>query len=158
MRILFAAAEVDPFSKVGGLADVAASLPRRLAEIGHDVHVVAPCHPGALKEAGRERRRSIRVDLPGGGRNVTVHRAKGAGGVTVDLVDDPHYFERTQVYGEPDDLLRYQFFCRCIVALLEHDRWKPDVLQLNDWHTAPLAFALRSLAWSNPGLRGSASV
>ena len=37
MKVLFATAEVDPFSKVGGLADVAASLPARLREIGHDV-------------------------------------------------------------------------------------------------------------------------
>ena len=44
MKILFASAEVDPFAKVGGLADVAAALPARLREMGHDVRVVTPCH------------------------------------------------------------------------------------------------------------------
>lgn len=158
MRILFAAAEVDPFSKVGGLADVAAALPRRLAEIGHDVRVVTPAHPGAVRAGAAVQTRTVEVKLPGGGRPVSLHRLAGAGGVPVDLVDDPHYFNRAQVYGEPDDLLRYQFFCRCVVAMLEDEPWTPDVVHLNDWHTAPLAFALRSLAWDNPRLRGTASV
>ncbi|MEX1103258.1 MAG: glycogen/starch synthase, partial [Dehalococcoidia bacterium] len=48
MKILFAAAEVDPYAKVGGLADVAAALPQRLQEIGHDIRIVMPCHASAL--------------------------------------------------------------------------------------------------------------
>src|SRR5690349_7240005 len=153
MRILFAAAEVDPFAKVGGLADVAASLPARLLEVGHDVRVVAPCHSSALSAfRGSKKRRIIDVSVPGPQRSVEVE-----GGVPVDLLLDDHYFGRPNVYGEPDDLLRYQFFCRAIVALISSGPWVPDVLHLNDWHTAPLAFALRNLAWGNPVLRGLAS-
>ena len=159
MKILFASAEVDPFSKVGGLADVAAALPQRLREMGHDVRVVTPGHASALRliepASGR---RTLVVPVPGGNRSVEVVTARGAGDVPVELVCDELYFGRENVYGEPDDLLRYQFFCRAIIQMLIQESWTPDILHLNDWHTAPLAFALRNLAWSNPVLRGIASV
>ena len=159
MKILFASAEVDPFSKVGGLADVASALPQRLKEMGHDIRVVTPCHASAKAAfAASTTRRSIVVPLPGKDRTVEIATVECTGGVPVDLLGEDHYFGRERVYGEPDDLLRYQFFCRAIVEMLTADDWTPDVMHLNDWHTAPLAFALRNLAWTKPVLRGLASV
>ncbi len=159
MKILFASAEVDPFSKVGGLGDVAAALPQRLQEIGHDVRVVTPCHASALPAFhASTQHRSLVVPLPGKDRPVDIATVEGAGGVPVELICEDHYFSRQRVYGEEDDLLRYQFFCRSIIQMLTHDEWIPDIIHLNDWHTAPLAYALRNLAWSHPVLRGVASV
>ena len=159
MKVLFASAEVAPFSKVGGLADVAAALPQRLREIGHDIQVVTPCHPSARRafEAARARR-SLLIPFPGEPREVEIATVNGIGDVPVHLVRDPQTFDRVNVYGEVDDLARYQSFCRVILEMLKQDEWKPDILHLNDWHTAPCAFALRNLSWSNPGLRGIASV
>ena len=159
MKILFASAEIDPFAKVGGLADVASALPQRLLEMGHYVRVVSPCHRSALAahEASSEHRTYL-VPLPGRDREVDIATVEGTGGVPVDLVANAHYFDRHAVYGEADDLLRYQFFCRAVLEMLKKDEWTPDVLHLNDWHVAPLAVALRSLSWSNPKLRGVASL
>ena len=42
LKILFVSAEVAPYAKTGGLADVAGSLPQKLVELGHDVRVVLP--------------------------------------------------------------------------------------------------------------------
>lgn len=159
MKILFAAAEVDPFSKVGGLADVAAALTQRLREIGHDVQVVTPCHASAVRAfEAAPIRRSLTIPFPGAAREIEIASVSGVGGVPVHLVRDTQAFGGQSVYGEPDDLARYQSFCRVILEMLKQDEWKPDILHLNDWHTAPCAFALRNLSWSHPALRGIASV
>ena len=42
MNVLFVSAEVDPFAKVGGLADVVGSLPKALRERGIDARVLMP--------------------------------------------------------------------------------------------------------------------
>jgi starch synthase len=158
MRILYASAEVDPFAKVGGLADVAASLPARLAEMGHDARVITPNHASSQAAFASGDIRPLPVSTPSGPVMARESTVPGAGGVPVVLVEEPHYFGRAAVYAEPDDLARYQFFCRAVLAHLETGDWVPDILHLNDWHTAPLAFALRNLAWGNPRLRGVASV
>ena len=55
MKVLFAAWEMDPFFKVGGLGDVIRSLPNALNELRVDVRVILPFYKslkleGAVKK------------------------------------------------------------------------------------------------------------
>ena len=44
MKVVLVASEAVPFAKTGGLADVAGALPRALARIGVDAHLILPCY------------------------------------------------------------------------------------------------------------------
>ncbi len=54
MKILFVTPEVEPFVKVGGLADMVGALPKELAKLGHDVRIVCPAY-GSVKQVGEWR-------------------------------------------------------------------------------------------------------
>lgn len=159
MRILFATAEASPFSKVGGLADVAASLPKALQRLGHDIRVVTPLYrrPGETGPETAGEGLNLPTTWIGQEVQVTIKQAP-SGGVPVYLVDYPPYFQRPAVYGEPDDLDRYLFFCQAALALPKDLGWQPDILHGHDWHAAALAFGLRNKAWLDAFYRPTSSV
>lgn len=143
MRVLFAAIEAYPFAKVGGLGDVAGSLPEALAELGHEVNLIMPRYPSMDK---------WRVDLGpfdvpmGNGKEVAALKEGNlTHQVPVLMVDHPGYFARERVYGYDDDGSRYSFFSRAVLEACRHVNFSPDVIHCNDWHTGLIPAYLRSL-------------
>ena len=98
MKVLFIANEVAPFAKVGGLADVAGSLPPALAAQGVDVAVVMPLHrqvPGRDLEVVAP---ELRVD--DAGRLASVLRgALPDSEVPIFFIRFDPYFDRPDIYG-----------------------------------------------------------
>ncbi|MEO5657855.1 MAG: glycogen synthase GlgA [Nitrospiria bacterium] len=140
LKILFAASEVTPFSKTGGLADVAAALPRALAGLGHDVRLVTPRY---REFAGPvEPLTEFPVDTPGGTGTARVGRAtlpKSAVPVYT-IEDDLGRFDREGFYQAQgrdfdDNLDRFAFFSRAAVELPGRLGWSPDILHCHDWQT-----------------------
>jgi starch synthase len=43
LKVLFAASEIVPYAKTGGLADVVGALPQALMRLGCEVAIVMPC-------------------------------------------------------------------------------------------------------------------
>jgi starch synthase len=153
LKVLFVSAEVAPFAKVGGLADVAGALPAALAARGHDVRVVTPRHSAeAIGEVAAS------VFLSGGREAAARSTTSGGEGVAVYLVESEGLFPRDRVYGEANDLERYLAFCQAALELPKQLGWRPDVFHCNDWHTAPIGFGVRNRAWGDGFYRGAACV
>ncbi|CAN5378003.1 glycogen synthase GlgA [soil metagenome] len=141
MRVLYAAAEVAPLIKTGGLADVAGALPAALRADGHDVRVVMPMFR-ALRERGVPVVGPIAATfLTAGERAEELRVWRLADSATPTyLLDIPAAFERPAIYGDPDDDRRFILLARGVLALMQHLReveaWQPDVVHGNDWHAA----------------------
>src|SRR5688572_3480903 len=95
LNILFVTSEAYPLIKTGGLADVAASLPRALLKLGHDVKVLLPAYTIVLENAecvGVKEVTQFVVD----GQNIVLKQTRIPGTkVCVLLVDIPAFSSRT---------------------------------------------------------------
>jgi starch synthase len=147
MRILFASSEVFPYSKTGGLADVAGALPRALAQLGLEVLVVTPWYAGLRADPPPLWIGDVEVPFDGGFAPV------GAGTLEADGVryafvghDD---FRRERPYGYDDDVRRFARFTRAVPAVADRVGFRPDLVHANDWHAGYLPLVLRT-GWHLP--------
>ena len=138
LKILFLAAEAVPFAKVGGLADVAGSLPQAIQGLGHDVRLMLPRYGTIRSNQFKLEQVGEPFPIPVGPGVEHVHLIKSTldGDVPVYLIWNELYFSsRDQVYGFEDDAQRFAVFGRASLAALRMLDWKPDVIHANDWHT-----------------------
>jgi len=158
-RVLFCSSEVQPFSKTGGLADLAGSLPPALHDLGHDVRIVTPAYREVIEQWGRKARKVATVEYPGGRADLLEIGLPGTR-VPVYLVHDKRAFDRDGgLYLGPDDTdwpdnhIRFSIFSHAVVEIAL-DRaglsWHPEVVHCNDWQTG-LVPAMLATVPERPG-------
>jgi starch synthase len=137
MRICYVSSEAAPFVKTGGLGDVAGSLPKALADKGHEVAVVLPLY-SAISSDWRSKMTYLKntyVQLAWRNQYCGIFRLK-LDGVTYYFLDNEYYYARYQIYGEYDDAERFAFFSKAALQLLGEIDWRPDIINCNDWQSA----------------------
>ena len=144
MKILYATSEAVPFCKTGGLADVAGSLPKALAEQGAEVAVILPLYQRVKERFGGQ----LKFECYDYVNLAWRHSYCGLfslerDGVTWYFVDNEQYFNRPDLYGYMDDGERFGFFSRAIVRMLPHMKFWPEVIHCNDWQTALVPIYLK---------------
>jgi starch synthase len=154
IKVLFLAAEAEPFVKVGGLADVAGSLPLALralqAQATHgtklDVRLVLPLHQAIRAEANTMRPvAKFSVYRRGGAIPVQVLEMV-FGGMPVYFINGEPVTSAPTVYSadQAADRDKYTFFSLAALEMIRCLDWQPDILHANDWHTALALYALQS--------------
>jgi len=145
MNILFVASEVVPFAKTGGLADVAGALPKALKKLGHNIIVVMPRYykidksklkqiPGALGVP-----MGVMGELWAGVYSSNLPNSE----VPIYFIDYEEFYGRSEIYGEngkayDDNQNRFIFLSKSSLALCKKLNFTPDIIHVNDWHTATI--------------------
>ena len=136
MNVLFVSSEAVPFSKTGGLADVAFALPKALRKEKIDARVMIS-KTFNLPEDIRDQEKHLShfyVDV--GWRRQYVGLSEMAyDGVPYYFIDNEYYFKRDGLYGHYDDGEKFSYYCRSVLESIRHMDFKPDVIHFNDWHT-----------------------
>jgi starch synthase len=169
MNVLFIAAEADPLIKVGGLADVAGSLPRAIRAINRssdnmpmelDIRLVIPFHPSIH---GDHWSPQLMTEFP-------IHTTAGEilakaysleiDGLPVYLIGGAPIDRETGVYALDlkADGYKYIFFSQATLALARKLNWIPDILHANDWHTASAVYSLGLHRDSDPTFSHTSSL
>lgn len=151
LKICYITTELTPFAKVGGLADVAAALPRALLAAGHDVRVFMP-HYGTMDSMGYEMSphpyiQNVPITL--GAKTYTfslVETYQPGTDLIVFFVHCPALFGRSEIYtSDSDEHLRFLFLSRAAIESCQRMMWAPSVFHCNDWQTALVPLLLKSL-------------
>ncbi|KAK6155085.1 hypothetical protein DH2020_009333 [Rehmannia glutinosa] len=165
MNIIMVAAECAPWSKTGGLGDVAGALPKALARRGHRVMVVAPRYSDYAEAQDSGVRRRYKVD----GQDMEVNYFHAyIDGVDFVFIDSPvlRHIEKNIYGGNRVDILkRMTLFCK---AAVEVPWYVPCggicygdgnlVFIANDWHTALLPVYLKAYYRDNGLMQYTRSV
>ncbi|MBP7227965.1 MAG: glycogen synthase [Longilinea sp.] len=169
LRILMIASEADPLVKVGGLGDVAGSLPQALRalpaeKIGGftlDVRLAIPFHsvirqklPSPLPVA------SFSVPTPAGEIPGQVYLTR-IGNTPVYLIEGAPIPPDAPVYNTTNpqqDAEKYLFFSLACLEAMRALNWQPDILHANDWHTALAVYQLHNIRQRDPFFKHTRSL
>lgn len=153
LKVLFAASEAEPFVKVGGLGDVAGTLPGALVTYFQetsdlpalDIRLFIPFH-SKIPASKFNIEKVTTIDIPSAGGDIPAHfyLCKDLS-YPVYLIageplpaDGPVYDTNSAVDGK-----KFAFFSLAILEFCRLNDWIPDILHANDWHTALLPNLIR---------------
>ncbi len=152
MKILFASAEVSPFSKAGGLSDVVGSLPKAL-EKDAEIAIFTPLHGcidynrWGLKELENS---EMWITFGSSPQKFKLHMTKLPGtNINVFFVQNDWYFSCFQeVYPKwLDPRYEHERYIAFSLATLEYAKqlnFRADIIHSNDWHTAMIPLYIKA--------------
>ena len=142
MKILFCSGEVFPFSKSGGLADVASALPKALKNHHDDIIVISPFYKTLSVKHKDMTFLGVGTVSMADFKQEALYYEYILDDVRYVFIDNKQYFDRPFYYNQSDDAERFTFFNLAILESLPILNFYPDIIHVNDWQTALIPFFL----------------
>ena len=137
MKVLFVTAEAHPFVKVGGLGEVAYSLPKALIDSDVDVRVIMPKYKFS-KKIRRRMKLIANYKTYIGWKTVDCQLwYLKLNGIKYYFIGNSFYFYRENVYGYGDDDERFIYFSKAVLEGIKYMKdFEPSIIHCNDWHSS----------------------
>ncbi len=142
-----AAAEIAPFAKAGGLADVVGSLPPALTKLGCDVRLIMPLYGSISVKKHKLKKIRSNILVSSGGRQVktSVWRGKLPNtAVVVYFIEQKKYFGAKEIYAKKNNAERFLFFSLAALNILPKIKFRPDIIHCHDFHAALIPDLLKA--------------
>ena len=142
MRVLYVSSEIVPYASTGGLAEVSGALPKALLKRDIECRRIMPLYRRVAESDYDLVDTGMRFDIPVGFEKFTAEIWKTSDSelpVTYFVRKD-EFFDRSELYSLPerdydDNFKRFVFFQKAVVALIDSQPWKPDIVHCNDWQS-----------------------
>ena len=167
MRIAIVTSEAIPFSKTGGLADVAGTLFKEYLAMKHDALLFVPFYKRTAEQfRGMISDTGIEIDIPMGNavRTCKIHTGiMGAPIPNIYFIGNEDFFFRDELYGTPagdypDNDRRFVFFSKSVLEICKKLELQIDIMHCNDWQTGLIPLYMKTLYRQVPGFKKCASV
>lgn len=149
LKIVSIASEVAPFSKTGGLGDVARSLPKAIKRLGHDIICITPLY-GQIIDKKKNDLKLIYEDVEiylNSKDAVKVNYWKGylMKGLPIYFIENQKYFsKRKTLYGSTHENARFLIFDVAALKLVSLLKYEADIVHCHDWQTGLIPFYLKT--------------
>lgn len=149
LKIVSIASEIAPFSKTGGLADVARSLPKAIKRLGHDIIAIAPLYGRTINKQKYGLKpifTNVKVYL-NSKETITVNYWQGylMEGLPVYFIENNKYFsQRKSLYGSSHENARFLTFDVAALKLISLLKYEADIVHCHDWQTGLIPFYLKT--------------
>lgn len=157
MKIAIVTSEAVPFSKTGGLADVAGTIFKQYCKMGIEAYLFVPLYKKTTEQFSDEiQYTGISIEIPLGEALKTCkvftlkrQRAGKKRAGRVFFIGSEEYFDRDELYGTPygdypDNDQRFTFFCKAVLELCKRLEIILDVIHCNDWQTGLIPLYLKT--------------
>lgn len=142
MKILFATSEIFPYSKTGGLGDVANFLPKSLGENNVNVSIITPYYKNLTNRHEDMTYVGSKKIYAGIYETIVHYFSLIENGLHIIFVQNQDLFERDNIYGYHDDDLRYIVFSYAVLEYVDLMNMIPQIIHVNDWQSATVPFLL----------------
>lgn len=163
LKIASMASECDPYSKTGGLADVARSLPRAIKRLGHKIIAITPLYTQIIDTKKFELKKiaeGIQIPVSDGVfLEANFWHGELMKRLPIYFIENNKYFGRKkELYGSERENARFFFFNVAALELLKHIDFHPDVIHCHDWHTGLIPYFLKNRYKNDPFFEHTATI